>query len=118
MSLKGVRIEVGDFVNHISEFGDVWHEVLQVFPADPAVGLSDALVIADDNRSGTDYTYHVTLRKVHRRDEPWRPREARIVHKQEGTYGRTKYGQPRTLEGPLPLKFLGGDGGYWHGKGR
>jgi hypothetical protein len=90
-------VEVGDFVNIASWFGDVWAEVVSTYNGLPG---SCARVTYYDAGShcGWDSTIMNRIRKVHKKNDPWDQQEARIVKIKGQTYGDRD-------NPPLPVEF-------------
>lgn len=85
-------MKAGDFVNLISEFDDVWHEIKSVWPN------SDFIQVYDDRYyDGTDMILKSNVHKVHLAGDTWAKGEVRIVCTSQGGYGRTKYGKIRPI---------------------
>ena len=84
LEIKKLNIEIGDWINLDSEYGDVWHEVKQVFSPDDYYG-SVVLYRQVDSKSEevkTEMTYFFRIRKVCKS----LPDDARCIFCEQGSF--------------------------------
>lgn len=87
-------IRKGDFVSLCRDYGDVWHEIASDWPD------SSLYEVFDESRPNGKEIHsfeHAPIGQIHRKGEPWKPRQARIICTSSGDYGRTKNGPARAL---------------------
>lgn len=102
--------KVGDFVQKGSWFGDVWAEIKEVneiVPGYKCIRYYDDIELSGVGVSheylgsalGTMRFYQFRQMKTLRQLQRLPRKEVRIIHCKEGTYGRTKNLQDRSLNG-------------------
>jgi hypothetical protein len=100
-------VEVGDFVNIVSWFGDVWAEVKSTYGGSEHSQASVTYYNGGRNNLGWDMDSMDRVRKVHKKGDPWDQCEARVVYTSEGAFGDR---QPNKLpeafqyQGPMRLE--------------
>jgi len=104
---KYKRARVGDFVQIMDWFGDVWAEILQVFSNDPQyhsiVYATDLTMLGSDSvyeflPSSTGTHKFWQIRNIVTR-QGLKQMNPRILHMKKGTYGRTKNFCARSKQG-------------------
>lgn len=77
--------QVGDFVNLNTWFGDIWAEVLMVFPPSDGGGRGSMVIAYHRDRNTTEYIFYYMVRKIVKRDTLTMKDASRIYIK-DGTF--------------------------------
>lgn len=96
--------QVGQFVNLMDCFGDIWSEILHVFPPrDDGMGGSIVVARHRDGRKDTEYTFYHNVRKIANREDLTMD-NARKIYTQDHVYTDSFSNEPGE---PIEV-FMGG----------